>query len=213
LGLFAAVSTDFYHIGATAMFRTTLIAALTICTLTLVQPNQTHAQVKAFKISGSGVGPDGLPLPGQDPRMHWIVGNATHLGRHYGEGTVQTDSAALDPSTGKIAGEFGSGSPFVFVGANGDRLACYYGRTDFGAAKPGSFELTILGDLGGGVLLVQAAWIAEFVAQPDESTGKFAGVTGSWIMYAYSAPFSLGSNDPVYYSWEGSGKLTFSKKK
>ena len=34
------------------------------------------------------------------PRTHWIVGEATHLGRHYGEGTVQTDSVDLDPATG-----------------------------------------------------------------------------------------------------------------
>src|SRR5262245_17425122 len=71
-----------------------------------------HAQVvKPFKIKGSGEGPTGLPLPGQDPRMHWIVGEATHLGRHHGEGKVQTDSAELDPVTGKIVGEFGSGTP------------------------------------------------------------------------------------------------------
>ena len=49
--------------------------------------------------------------------MHWIVGEATHLGRHYGEGTVRTDSAAFDPATGTIVGQFGSGSPFVFVAA------------------------------------------------------------------------------------------------
>src|SRR5262249_4380782 len=32
-----------------------------------------QAQVKPFKISGAGVGPLGLPLPGQDPRPHWAV--------------------------------------------------------------------------------------------------------------------------------------------
>jgi hypothetical protein len=174
----------------------------------------THAQiVKPFKIKGSGIGPTGLPLPGQPPRLHWIIGEATHLGRHYGEGTVQTDSAALDPETGKIVGEFGSGSPFVFTGANGDQLACYYGRTDFGAEEPGTFELTIVGVLDDGSLVVEAAWIAEFVAQPDLCTGKFAGVTGSWIMFAFSEPFVLGSSDPVIYWWEGKGSLTFKKGK
>jgi hypothetical protein len=62
-------------------------------------------------------------------------------------------------------------------------------------------------------LVVEAAWIAEFVAQSDLSTGKFAGVTGSWVMYAYSQPFVLGSDDPVYYSWAGEGWLTFQKPK
>src|SRR5689334_14976662 len=62
-----------------------------------------HAQVvKPFKIKGSGEGPTGLPLPGQDPREHWIVGEATHLGRHCGKGTVRTDSAEFDQATGKI---------------------------------------------------------------------------------------------------------------
>jgi DNA polymerase-3 subunit alpha len=51
------------------------------------------AQAKPFKIVGEGVGPSGLPLPGQDPRPHWVVGNANFLGRHTGEGTVATDSA------------------------------------------------------------------------------------------------------------------------
>ena len=171
-----------------------------------------HAQVKPFKITGEGVGPLGLPLPGQDPRSHWIVGNATHLGKHTGIGTVQTDSAAFNPATGKIVGEFGSGSPYVFTGANGDKLTCYYGRIDFGASAPGTFELTIVGVTEDGLLIVEAAWIAEFVAQPELSTGKFAGVTGSWIMFAFSEPFVLGSNDPVYYSWQGEGSLKFKKK-
>ena len=59
--------------------------------------------------------------------------------------------------------------------------------------------------------MVEAEWIAEFVVQPDLSTGKFAGATGSWVMYAYSEPFVLGSADPVYYSWEGEGRITFEK--
>jgi hypothetical protein len=28
-------------------------------------------------------------------------------------------------------------------------------------------------------------------------------------MFASSEPFVLGSNDPVYYQWEGEGALTF----
>ena len=173
-----------------------------------------HAQVvKPFKIKGSGEGPTGLPLPGQEPRMHWIVGEATHLGRHYGEGTVQTDSAVVNPEAGLITGEFGSGTPFVFIGANDDRLVTWYGRTDHGASEPGSFTLTILGATPDGALIVEAAWIAEFVAVPEDSTGKFAGVSGSWIMYAFSEPFVLGSDDPVVYSWEGEGTLTFQKGK
>ena len=73
--------------------------------------------------------------------------------------------------------------------------------------------MTILGVTEGGALIVEAAWIAEFVPVSDQCTGKFAGVTGSWIMYAFSEPFVLGSTDPVYYLWEGDGSLTFQKGK
>src|SRR5437762_1330443 len=169
-----------------------------------------EAQVEAFKISGSGVGPVGLPLPGQDPRPHSIIGNATHLGLHTGEGSVRTDSAIPDFANSRITGEFGSGSPFVFTAANGDKLVCYYGRVDKGASEPGSFELTIVDVVAGGGLLVNARWVAEFVPQPADCTGKFAGVTGSWVMYAKTdKPFLLGTADPVFYSWVGSGRLTF----
>ncbi len=172
----------------------------------------SEAQVnKAFRISGAGVAPNGLPLPGQGNGFHWISGQATHLGRHTGEGSVRTDSATFNPDDGTITGEFGSGDPFVFTGANGDRLACYYGRTDFGASQPGNFILTIVDVLPGGELVVEAQWIAEFVVQPNDSTGRFAGATGSWVMYAYSMPFVLGSDDPVDYWWHGRGSLKFKR--
>ena len=119
------------------------------------------AQVfKPFKITVQGGGPLGLPLPGQPARPHWIVGQATHLGRHYGDGTVQTDSAEFDPAAGLITGKFGSGAPFVFVGANGAHLVTWYGRVDPGASESGTFTLTILGVTGDGELIVEAAWIA-----------------------------------------------------
>jgi hypothetical protein len=191
-----------------------LIAGLDLATA------PAHAQVvKPFKIKGSGEGPIGLPLPGQPARTHWIVGEATHLGRHDGDGTVRTDSAVpeFDDQGNLVAftGQFGSGDndPFVFVGANDDRLVTWYGRTDHGASQPGTFTLTILGVTAEGDFIVEAAWIAEFVAVPDKSTGKFAGVSGSWIMYAFSEPFVLGSDDPVVYWWEGEGTLTFRQGK
>jgi hypothetical protein len=71
------------------------------------------------------------------------------------------------------------------------------------------FELTIVGVTAGGDLIVEALFIAEFVPQPDLCTGKFAGVTGSWVMIAVTKPFILGSSDPTGYSWEGAGSLTF----
>jgi hypothetical protein len=183
-----------------------LVAVLTFACST------AQAQVKPFKIKGGGVATFGLPLPGQDPRPHSSVGEATHLGRYTGIGTIQTDTAVFDPTTGRITGGFGSGSPYVFTGADGDELVCYYGRTDFGASEPGTFELTIVDVLADGSLVVEALFVAEFVPQPDDCTGKFAGVTGSWIMVATSEPFILGSENPTNYSWTGEGSLTFPKK-
>jgi hypothetical protein len=183
-----------------------LAAFVAILTLACLK---AEVQAEPFKITGSGVGPFGLPLPGQDPRPHLIEGNATYLGRHTGEGTVKTDSAVFDPVTGHITGEFGSASPFIFKKKNGDQLACNYGRTDLGASKPGFFDLTILDVLPDGSLVVEALWIAEFVPQTDLCTGMFEGVTGSWVMIAMSEPFVLGSSDSLSYSWQGQGSLTF----
>ncbi len=180
--------------------------------LVLHGPAAEAQVVKPFQIIGAGVGPDGLPLPGEPARSHWAVGLASHMGTYLGEGTVETDSADPQPN-GTITGDFGSGSPFVFKGADGDKLVCWYGRTDHGATTPGTFTLTIVDVLPGGTLVVKAAWIAQFVAVPDQSTGQFAGVTGSWVMYAYSEPFLLGSSDPVAYWWEGEGTLTFREGK
>jgi hypothetical protein len=199
------------------------LCAVAVAAAVLLSASAVQAQTKAFKISGEGVGPAGLPLPGEPAREHWIVGNATHLGLHFGEGSVKTDNATLDADNGIITGEFGSGEPFVFEAANGDKLACHFGRVAdddvaVGASEPGTFVLAILGvvgvdDMNNPILLVEADWLAEFVPQPELCTGRFAGIQGSWIMHAWSEPFILGSNDPVYYGWEGQGKLTFQKKK
>lgn len=185
------------------------IAACLAAWAVLTTTDSAQAQVsKSFRIAGAGIAPNGLPLPGQGSRPHWIIGEATHLGRHYGEGSVRTDTATPNPD-GTITGEFGSGDPFVFTGANGDKLVCYYGRTDFGASQPGNFILTVVGVLPNNMLVVEAQWIAEFVVQPNESTGKFAGATGKWTMYAFSKPFVLGSTDPAEYWWQGKGRITF----
>ena len=54
--------------------------------------------------------------------------------------------------------------------------------------------------------------VAEFVVDPVASTGRFAGVTGSWVMDAWSEPFVPGATDPFLYGWEGKGRLTFPKR-
>ncbi len=119
------------------MIRNPLITSLAVCGLALtLAASPAQAQVKHFKIVGAGIGPDGLPLPGEPGRPHWAVGEATALGLYFGEGEVQINTATFN-SDGTITGEFGSPVPFVFTGLGGDNLACYYGRTDFGARIQG----------------------------------------------------------------------------
>lgn len=186
----------------------TAVVPLAAMALIAVAGGNAAAIDTPFKITGGGVAPTGLPLPGQAPRSHWSAGTATHLGNYTGDGAVQTDSAAFNPETGTIQGEFGSGTAYTFIAANGDKLVTWYGRTDHGAQQPGQVEAVILGATGDGFLVVQAHWIAEFVIDGDASTGRFAGATGSWIMDAYSEPFVLGSSDPLVYTWEGEGRIS-----
>jgi hypothetical protein len=178
--------------------------ALTLVALVVGSPT-ARAQTKPFKITGAGGGEHGLPGPGEDPRPHTATGTATHLGRYIGAGTVETLSVEPDPDNpGGLRGTFQSGSPFVFEAANGDLLVTNYGHGE----DPGTFTLTPTDDPGYFV----ARWIA-FFEPTAASTGKFAGVTGGWTMYAESEPFRLGSEEPLTYSWYGEGTLTFPKKK
>ncbi len=190
------------------MTRCSMMARIAICALTLaLVQGQAEAQVRPFSIVGWGEGPTGLPLPGEAPRAHWAVGAGTFLGIYCGQGEVETDSATFN-ADGTITGQFGSAVPFAFTSEDGDVLACYYGRTDFGAKNPGTFTLVPVHGKAGWYV---AYWIAEFDPYDPDCTGKFAGVTGGWIMYAQSAPFQLGSSDPIVYWWEGKGSLNFSK--
>ena len=182
------------------MFRNRLAAGLNRCVPCpgRMAPKQAEAQVKPFKITGGGTAPDGIPLPvidgGSGTAPHSAVGNANFLGKYSGEGEVETLTASFN-SDGTVTGTFQSPVPFVFTGANGDILACYYGNTDYGAENVGKFTLVPVPGFGGWYV---AFFVAEFVPYDPDCTGKFQGVSGSWIMYAaMSDPFELGSTDPV----------------
>ena len=163
------------------------------------------AQEKPFQIYGTGEGPQGLPLPGEPARPHWAVGKGSFLGHYHGAGSVESVSA-VPQSDGDITGGFHSGEPFVFVGEDGDKLACEYGLAPDGSTT-GTFTLVPVAAEGPGFYV--AIFVAEFVPVTKECTGKFRGVTGGWTMYAVSLPFLLGSSNPLYYSWEGQGALIF----
>lgn len=170
----------------------------------------TAAQTVPFAITGVGNGPEGLPLPGQDPRPHNIVGVAPFLGLHTGAGELQTDFANFDPTIGDFGGFTGEfKGKFTFQKRNGSKLVTDYGNTAAGASEAGTFTLTIVGMTGEGAPIVEAFFVAEFVVDPAKSTGQFAGVTGKWAMYAQTGPFVLGGSDSLDYGWVGVGSLTF----
>jgi hypothetical protein len=169
------------------------------------------AQTVPFAITGAGTGPEGLPLPGQPARPHNIVGLATHLGLHTGAGEVQPYTIdGIDPITGTITGKFKGN--FTFQKWNGSKLATNYGDTDAGASTPGTYTINIVGMTPEGAPIATAFFVAEFVVDPAVSTGQFAGVTGSWTMYAQTGQFVLGSTDPLNYAWAGAGTLRFPRR-
>jgi hypothetical protein len=182
------------------MLRSPFLAAFALV-LALGQC-QAQAQVKPFKVTGGGIATEGLPLTPMTPAPHWAAGEATELGRYYGEGAFQ-----VLQFTGPTTAEFDSAEPFVFVGANGDRLAFTYGDPANGAAGPGQVELF---PAGNGTVV--AVFVAEFNPVPELSTGRFARVVGGgFIMTAVTEPFVLGATDPVGYTWSGAGTLEFRK--
>jgi len=64
--------------------------------------------------------------------------------------------------------------PYVFTGANGDKLAVYYGNTAQGATSPGTFQL-YPADSG----KFYAVFLAQFVPKVSECTGRFARIESS----------------------------------
>ena len=177
------------------------LAALMVFSLSTLTAS---AQVKPFKVTGSGPAPDGVSILGE-PASHFATGNGTLLGKYTGEGVFDPDP--LDFST--LSGTF-HGS-FVFVAANGDELFCTYGDMTNRAKGTGKYEIFPAGD--GNVFVV---FLAEFNPVPEECTGRFKKVVdGSLLMLAVSEPFPLeidpetGFSPPFDYSWEGKGWLEF----
>jgi hypothetical protein len=173
--------------------------------------DQASAQVKPFKVKGSGVIIEDLfPVAGA-AAPHIAIGQATHLGKYTGAGVVQIETLDLSD----LSGTFFSAVPFVFEAANGDKLAFQYGRTDeeSGAAPPAAkageitFVITDHGQL-------VAVWDAEFNPVPALCTGRFENVVaGSFRMLAVTDPFDFGPLQAgLAYSWTGEGWIQFKKK-
>jgi len=134
---------------------------------------------------------------------HNATGTGTHLGQYSGEEGQFTLLGFTSATTGTFQ------DSFVFVAANGDRLAI-----DYGAATPGTFTVIPNSD---GTVVVQ--FVATFTPDPAASPGRFAKVTGgSFLMIATTEPFVLQPNEqgytvPFSYTWVGEGTIAFSTGK
>jgi hypothetical protein len=183
-------------------------ALVAVTALFALASPRADAQVVPFKVTGGGSAPDGLPVFPGGTAPHNATGTGTQIGKYTGNGVFELLS--LDPDTG--SGTF-QGS-FVFVAANGDRLAFSYGDTDNGADQPGQFQIYPAGD--GKVVVV---FVAEFNPIPSQCTGRFRNVIdGSFVMTATTEPFALEVNDegyttPFNYTWSGSGWIETKKGK
>jgi len=189
------------------MFRNFRLQAVVVpliavaATMALACP-RAAAQVTPFRITGGGPAPQGISLIPLTPVPHSAVGQATMLGRYAGAGMFQ-----ILNFTSPLTANFSSAPDFVFVAANGDKLAVTYGVVANGAAQPGQVTLTPNADGS-----FTATFVAEFNPEPAKCTGRFANVTGgSWIMVAMSDPFFITgvTTTPFNYRWEGQGYLVF----
>jgi hypothetical protein len=167
-----------------------------------------ETQVLPFQITGGGPAPDGLPLVPGVSAPHQATGTATYLGHYTGAGSFTLGSLNIS-ATGQVTGTF-QGS-FVFVAANGDKLAMTYGD-----GFSGRFTGQVSAD---GKSVVNVTFDAFFRPDPAHSTGRFADVVGGGFrMIANAASVSLvsampGFTAPFDYTWSGEGELVFARDK
>ena len=143
-----------------------LVAAALVFVATSSPAQAKHP--KPFHISGTGIALTGLPLPGQPPRSLISSGTANHLGQHTGSGNMIT-TTAVPQLDGSFTGTFGSVDHFTFIGANGDKLVCRFGK-----AAPDEF-------------------VGTFVLSPDlDNPGIFtADLIADFVLCVRNVPASL----------------------
>jgi hypothetical protein len=191
------------------MFRSSRLHAIMVPLIALLAVlaldcPRAEAQVKPFKVRGAGNGPEGLSVIG-GISPYFMTGNATHLGKYSGLGIAQVtgmDAIPTDPNA-VFTGTFTGG--YVFVAANGDKLVCEH---------PGTFAVYFDGQSG-----FFAIFDANFSptsltigSTTYVSTGRFAGVGGSFRMIAVTESFTIeptGSTTPFDLVWQGEGSLIF----
>jgi hypothetical protein len=184
---------------------TRLTYRIALAMLVTIVCARAEAQVKPLKITGGGNAPQGISLIPLTPAPHDATGVATELGAYSGAGFFQVLNF-----TGPLTAQFSSAPDFVFVAANGDKLAMTYGVVGNGARQPGQVALTPNADGS-----FTAVFVAEFNPELAKCTGRFAKVNaGSLIMIAVSSPFFIvGANTtPFTYTWQGEGQLVYGNR-
>lgn len=167
---------------------------------------------KPFKISGGGDGPLGIVFDPMDPEaltFHNATGTATHLGNYTTrDGMFTTQTFDLETLVGEFEGSV------VFVAANGDELKFdYHASADPDSDGTGRFYGAPADENDPTNTDLIVTFIQEFTPVPEESTGRFAKVTGgSFIMIATSEPVAAPYfGVPFAYTWVGEGTLEFAK--
>jgi len=177
--------------------------------LMLFQPNSLQAQNMPFQMAGLGDAPEGISL--SEAKPHTSIGGGNVLGPHEGAGSFEILAGPFPSFDSKgnlvsLSATFTSGpTGYNFTSREGT-LATDYGVGPSGSTfAPGNVFLKVL-DVEGPIALVSAQFFANFEIDPAESTGKFAGWSGRWLMDAKSTrPFRLnlltGTSEPFRYIW------------
>jgi hypothetical protein len=173
-------------------------------TLSYGQDGHEGPRAHPFAVNGEGPVPEGIALALFVTAPHSSTGTASFLGHYTGSGVFEHDPLVINPATGAVTTNFQG--TFTFVAANGDQLATHYG-TGFTGKLTGHLSAD-------GTAVVGVQFDAVFTIDGAQSTGRFAGASGSWRMIAHANSISLismvqGHTAPFDYTWTGGGTILF----
>jgi hypothetical protein len=213
-GRFAHVSGSASYVlsmGPTATGVTHVTVVGTLAHVLNGDLGDSHSQhALPFAVTGGSPAPQPLALAPYVLTPHSATGTASFLGQYTGSGVFQHDPLVIDPATGVVTANFQG--TFTFVAANGDKLVTHYGT---------GYTGKLVGQLSAdGSTIVSVQFDAIFTIDGAQSTGRFAGASGSWRMIANASNISLAGmvvnnipyTAPFDYTWTGGGTITFADR-
>jgi hypothetical protein len=161
-------------------------------------------KAQPFAIAGGGPAPQGVALSPDVTVPHSATGVASFLGAYTGSGNFEHDPLVINPATLGVTANFQG--DFTFVAANGDKLVTHYG-TGYTGKMVGQLSADF-------TTIVSVQFDAIFTIDGAQSTGQFAGASGSWRMIAQASNVSLAGMIPGHtaafdYTWTGGGTIVF----